>query len=124
MNIELPILLVDDLAAMRRVVRSLLQQIGYDCVSEAADGLSALALLRTGGFQLLILDWNMPGLSGIELLNAIREEPGMATLPILMLTVEARRDQIAAAKAAGVSGGLIKPFSAESLRTALEALKT
>jgi two-component system, chemotaxis family, chemotaxis protein CheY len=109
-------LVVDDFPTMRRMVRSVLTELGYGNVTEAEDGSSALPLLRDGNFDFLITDWNMPGMAGLDLLKAVRADPRLAKMPVLMLTAEAKRGQIVAAAQAGVNGYVIKPFTAEVLR--------
>jgi len=109
-------LVVDDFSTMRRIVKSVLNELGYSNVTEADDGSTALPLLRTGNFDFLITDWNMPGMPGLDLLKAVRADEKLAKLPVLMLTAEAKRDQIVAAAHAGVNGYVIKPFTADVLR--------
>jgi two-component system chemotaxis response regulator CheY len=100
---------------MRRIVKNLLQELGYANVQEADDGSSALPMLKTGNFDFVITDWNMPQLPGLELLKAVRADPNLAHLPVLMVTAEAKREQIVEAAQAGVSGYVIKPFTAQTL---------
>ena len=110
------ILVVDDFSTMRRIIKGLLQDLGFSNITEAADGLTALSLLKAGNFDLLITDWNMPGMQGVELLREVRADERMKQLPVLMLTAEAKREQIVAAAQAGVSGYVIKPFTAATLK--------
>ena len=119
MNAEMKFLIVDDFATMRRMVRSVLTELGYSNVTEADDGSIVLPLLRDGNFDFLITDWNMPGLPGLDLLKAVRANPKLAKLPVLMLTAEAKRDQIVEAAQAGVNGYVIKPFTADVLKKKL-----
>ncbi|MGC1459817.1 MAG: chemotaxis response regulator CheY [Steroidobacteraceae bacterium] len=119
MNAEMKFLIVDDFATMRRMVRSVLTELGYTNVTEADDGSTALPLLRDGAFDFLITDWNMPGMPGLELLKAVRANAKLAKLPVLMLTAEAKRDQIVEAAQAGVNGYVIKPFTADVLKKKL-----
>ncbi|HTY93465.1 MAG TPA: chemotaxis response regulator CheY [Steroidobacteraceae bacterium] len=116
MNPDMKFLVVDDFSTMRRIVKSVLNELGYSNVTEADDGSTALPLLRTGNFDFLITDWNMPGMPGLDLLKAVRADEKLAKLPVLMLTAEAKRDQIVAAAHAGVNGYVIKPFTADVLR--------
>ncbi len=116
------ILVVDDFSTMRRIIKNLLRELGLTNVSEADDGNTALPKLRSGDFDLLITDWNMPGMTGIDLLRAVREDENLAHLPVLMVTAEARRDQIIAAAQAGVNGYIIKPFTAGTLKEKLEKI--
>ena len=110
------ILVVDDFSTMRRIIKGLLQDLGFSNITESADGLTALSLLKAGNFDLLITDWNMPGMQGVELLRQVRADERMKKLPVLMLTAEAKREQIVAAAQAGVSGYVIKPFTAATLK--------
>lgn len=115
-------LVVDDFSTMRRIVKNLLHDLGYGNVEEADDGNTALPMLKGGGFDFLITDWNMPGMPGIELLRKVRAEPALAKLPVLMLTAEAKREQIIEAAQAGVSGYVIKPFTAATLKEKLDKI--
>jgi two-component system, chemotaxis family, chemotaxis protein CheY len=115
MNPNLRFLVVDDFAPMREIVRKVLQEIGYEHIMEANDGATALPLLQAHHFDMLITDWNMPKVPGIELLRAVRAEPKLAKLPVLMVTAEVKREQIIAATQAGVNGYIIKPFTAAAL---------
>lgn len=108
-------LVIDDFATVRRIVRTLLKELGYENVDEAEDGLVALGKLNGGGFQFVITDWNMPNMNGLELLQAIRAHAGLKALPVLMITAEAKRDNIVAAAQAGASGYIVKPFTAATL---------
>jgi two-component system chemotaxis response regulator CheY len=112
-------LVVDDYLSMRRMVKSVLNDLGYSNVVEADDGSTALPLLRDGEFDFLITDWNMPGMPGLELLKAVRAHERLAKLPVLMVTAEAKREQIVEAVQAGVNGYVIKPFTAEVLKEKL-----
>jgi two-component system chemotaxis response regulator CheY len=119
MNAEMKFLIVDDFSTMRRMVKSVLNELGYSNVTEADDGSTALPLLRDGDFDFLITDWNMPGMPGLDLLKAVRANAKLAKLPVLMLTAEAKRDQIVEAAQAGVNGYVIKPFTADVLKKKL-----
>jgi len=112
-------LVVDDYLSMRRMVKSVLNDLGYSNVTEADDGSTALPLLRDGEFDFLITDWNMPGMAGLDLLKAVRANERLAKLPVLMVTAEAKREQIVEAVQAGVNGYIIKPFTAEVLKEKL-----
>jgi two-component system chemotaxis response regulator CheY len=116
------ILVVDDFSTMRRIIKGLLQDSGFANITEADDGLTALSLLKAGNFDLLITDWNMPGMQGVELLRQVRADERMKKLPVLMLTAEATRAQIVAAAQAGVSGYVIKPFTAATLREKIDKI--
>ena len=110
-----PILVVDDYQTMVRIVRNLLHQLGFAEVDDAHDGASALAKLRAKRFGLVISDWAMEPMSGLELLQAMRADRELATLPFIMITAENRRDRVALAEQAGANGYIVKPFNAEAL---------
>ena len=119
---DMSFLVVDDFSTMRRIVKNLLHELGYTNVAEADDGTTALPLLRGGSFDFLITDWNMPGMPGLELLKQVRADARLAKLPVLMLTAEAKREQIVEAAQAGVSGYVIKPFTATTLREKIDKI--
>jgi two-component system chemotaxis response regulator CheY len=110
-----PILVVDDYKTMVRIVRNLLQQLGFTNVDDASDGASALAKLRAQRFGLVISDWAMEPMSGLELLQAMRADPALKTLPFIMITAENRKERVAEAEQAGADGYIVKPFNAETL---------
>ncbi|MBP2167082.1 chemotaxis response regulator CheY [Erwiniaceae bacterium BAC15a-03b] len=112
-------LVVDDFNTMRRIVRNLLKELGFNNVEEAEDGADALNKLRAGAFDFVISDWNMPNMDGLELLKTIRADGGMAKLPVLMVTAEAKKENIVAAAQAGASGYVVKPFTAATLEEKL-----
>ncbi len=116
------ILVVDDFSTMRRIIKNLLRDLGFTQIAEADDGTTALPMLKAGDFDLLITDWNMPGMTGIDLLKAVRADEKLAKLPVLMVTAEARREQIIVAAQAGVNGYIIKPFTAATLKEKLEKI--
>ncbi len=115
-------LVVDDFSTMRRIVKNLLHDLGYQNVTEADDGKTALPMLQDGHYDFLITDWNMPGMPGIDLLQAVRSDQKLAKLPVLMLTAEAKREQIVRAAQAGVNGYVIKPFTAITLKEKLDKI--
>lgn len=115
MDKNIHILIVDDFSTMRRIVKNLLSDLGFFNTAEADDGTTALAELRKGPFDLVITDWNMPGMPGIDLLRQIRADPALARIPVLMVTAESKREQIIEAAQAGVNGYVIKPFTAATL---------
>ncbi len=119
---QMRFLVVDDFSTMRRIVKNLLHDLGYQNVTEADDGNTALPILKSGGVDFLITDWNMPGMPGLDLLKAVRADAQLAKLPVLMLTAEAKREQIIEAAQAGVNGYVIKPFTAETLKEKLEKI--
>jgi two-component system chemotaxis response regulator CheY len=110
-----PILVVDDYKTMVRIVRNLLHQLGFEDVDEANDGASALAKLRARRFGLVISDWAMEPMDGLELLRQVRADPQLKTLPFIMITAENRTERVAKAKQAGANGYIVKPFTAETL---------
>ena len=122
MSNQLKFLVVDDFSTMRRIVKNLLNELGYSEVTEADDGNTALPILKAGGIDFLITDWNMPGMPGLDLLKAVRGDAKLAKLPVLMLTAEAKREQIIEAAQAGVSGYVIKPFTAETLKEKIDKI--
>ena len=122
MSNELRFLVVDDFSTMRRIVKNLLQELGYQNVQEADDGQTALPMLKTGNFDFVITDWNMPQMAGLDLLKAVRADAALKHLPVLMVTAEAKREQIVEAAQAGVSGYVIKPFTAQTLSEKLNKI--
>lgn len=122
MNPNTKILVVDDFPTMRRIVRNLLGELGYTNISEADDGQTALPMLQNGDFEFLVTDWNMPGMTGIDLLKAVRANDKLAKMPVLMVTAEASKEQIVEAAQAGVSGYIIKPFTAATLAEKLDRI--
>lgn len=115
-------LVVDDFSTMRRIIKNLLHDLGYSNVTEADDGKTALPMLQAGNYEFLITDWNMPGMPGIDLLRAVRADSKLAKLPVLMLTAEAKREQIVMAAQAGCNGYVIKPFTAITLKEKLDKI--
>ncbi|MGL6069939.1 chemotaxis response regulator CheY [Craterilacuibacter sp.] len=108
-------LVVDDFSTMRRIVRNLLKELGFTNVDEAEDGQVALHKLKNQSFDFIVSDWNMPNMTGIELLKAVRAEPQLRHLPFLMITAEAKRENIIEAATAGANGYIVKPFTAATL---------
>lgn len=122
MDMAMRVLIVDDFSTMRRIIKNLLRDIGFTNAVEADDGSTALPILRTSEVGLMITDWNMPHMPGIELLRHVRAEERLKDLPVLMVTAEASRDQIMQAVEAGVNGYIIKPFTAETLAKKIEKI--
>ncbi len=122
MSTSIKYLVVDDFSTMRRIVKNLLQELGYQNVQEADDGKTAWPMLQTGNFDFVITDWNMPLMPGLDLLKAIRADEKLKSLPVLMVTAEAKREQIVEAVQAGVSGYVVKPFTAEILKQKLDKI--
>jgi two-component system chemotaxis response regulator CheY len=119
-NKQLKVLIVDDQRTMVRIIRNLLKQIEFQNFDEAGDGAEALQKLRAGGFGLVICDWNMPNMTGLELLQQVRADPKLKGLPFIMITAESKTENVIAAKQAGVSNYIVKPFNAETLRDKIE----
>ncbi len=120
MDKNMKILVVDDFSTMRRIVKNLLRDLGFTNTVEADDGKTALPILEAGGIDFLVTDWNMPGMTGIDLLKAVRSNPDLVDLPVLMVTAEAKREQIVMAAQAGVNGYVIKPLPAATLKEKIE----
>lgn len=116
------ILIVDDFSTMRRIVKNLLRDLGFTNTSEADDGLTALPMLQSGKYDFLVTDWNMPGMQGIDLLKAVRADAKLASLPVLMVTAESKKEQIVEAAQAGVNGYVVKPFTAATLKEKIDKI--
>ncbi|HJV25710.1 MAG TPA: chemotaxis response regulator CheY [Aromatoleum sp.] len=115
-------LVVDDFSTMRRIVRNLLKELGYTNVDEAEDGAVALQKLNSGPFDFVVTDWNMPNMDGLTLLQTIRQTPHLKHLPVLMVTAEAKKENIIAAAQAGANGYIVKPFTAATMAEKLEKI--
>lgn len=122
MKKDIKILVVDDFSTMRRIIKNLLRDLGFNNVIEADDGKTALPILQQGGIDFLVTDWNMPGMTGIDLVRTVRADPSLSGIPILMVTAEAKREQIIAAAQAGVNGYVVKPFTAAVLKEKLDKI--
>ncbi len=116
---NMPILIVDDYKTMLRIIRNLLKQLGFDNVDEAMDGSEALKKLREKSFNLVISDWNMEPMTGLQLLREVRSDARLKSLPFIMVTAESKTENVVAAKQAGVSNYIVKPFNAETLKQKL-----
>jgi two-component system chemotaxis response regulator CheY len=116
------ILVVDDFSTMRRIIKNLLRDLGYNNTAEADDGATALPMLQSQPFDFVVTDWNMPVMTGIDLLQAIRADAKLKSLPVLMVTAEAKKDQIVMAAQAGVNGYIVKPFTAATLKEKIEKI--
>ncbi|MBI3606706.1 MAG: chemotaxis response regulator CheY [Nitrospirae bacterium] len=121
-DFNMKILIVDDMSTMRRILKNSLKQIGYTDMEEAEDGNDALTKLREGGFGFVVSDWNMPNMSGLELLKAIRQDEALKAIPVLMVTAEAQKENIMEAIQAGVSNYIVKPFTAETLKEKVDKI--
>jgi two-component system chemotaxis response regulator CheY len=119
---KMSVLVVDDYATMRRIVRNLLTQIGFSDIDEAADGAGALRKLREREFQLVISDWNMEPMTGLQLLKEVRADNHLGKLPFIMVTAESKTENVVAAKEAGVNNYIVKPFNAETLKKKIESV--
>jgi len=119
---NLKFLVVDDFSTMRRIVRNLLKELGFVNVDEAEDGVVALQKLKAGGFDFVVSDWNMPNMDGLALLQAIRGEETLRGVPVLMVTAEAKKENIIMAAQAGASGYIVKPFTAATLEEKLNKI--
>jgi len=116
------ILIVDDFSTMWRIIKNLLRDLGFNNTEEADDGNTGLPKLQSGNFDFLVTDWNMPGMTGIELLQAVRADPKLQNLPVLMVTAEAKKEQIVMAAQAGVNGYVVKPFTAQTLKEKIDKI--
>ena len=119
---ELKYLIVDDFSTMRRIIRNLLKELDYTNAEEAEDGLAALQKLESNDFDFIVTDWNMPKMDGLNLLQEIRKNPKYKHLPVLMITAEAKKENIIAAAQAGASGYIVKPFTSQTLKEKLEKI--
>ncbi len=119
MDKNMKILVVDDFSVMRRIIKNLLVELGFSDISEADDGKTALPMLQQGNFDLVISDWNMPGMTGMQLLQAIRADQRLSATPVLLVTAENKRENIIHAAQVGVNGYVVKPFTAATLNEKL-----
>ncbi len=122
MDKNMKILIVDDFSTMRRIIKNLLRDLGFTNTDEADDGTTALPMLQTGKYDFLVTDWNMPGMTGIDLLKAVRNDSKLVNLPVLMVTAESKREQIIEAAQAGVNGYVVKPFTAATLQEKIDKI--
>ena len=121
-DISMPILVVDDYSTMIRIVRNLLKQVGFRDIDDASNGSAALQKMRERKYGLVISDWNMEPMTGYELLKEVRADPLLAQTPFILLTAESKIENVVAAKEAGVSTYIVKPFNAQTLKTKIEAM--
>ena len=122
MGQDIKFLLVDDFSTMRRIVKTFLHDLGYPNVAEADNSSTALPMLKSGDFNFLITHWNIPGAPGLELVRAVRADPDLARMPVLLLTAQPKPQQIVVAMQAGISGYVVKPFTSKTLREKLEKI--
>lgn len=120
MDKNMNVLIVDDYRTMLRIIRNLLKQLDFNNVDEATDGQEALVKLRAGNFGLVISDWNMAPMTGLDLLKEVRADARLKNIPFIMITAESKTENVIAAKAAGVSNYIVKPFNAETLKDKIE----
>jgi two-component system chemotaxis response regulator CheY len=121
-NLSMPVLVVDDYNTMIRIIRNLLKQLGFEDIDDATDGSAALEKMRGKKYGLVISDWNMEPMTGFELLKEVRADPNLAKTPFIMVTAESKTENVIAAKKAGVSNYIVKPFNATTLKTKIEAV--
>lgn len=119
---KIKILVVDDFSTMRRIVKNILKQLGFENIEEAEDGAQAYNKLKSGGFGFVVSDWNMPNMDGLDLLKKIRSDPELKDLPVLMVTAEAEKEKVIEAIKAGVSNYIVKPFTAEVLKEKMDRI--
>jgi len=122
LDLKIKILVVDDFSTIRRIVKNILKQIGYTDIDEAEDGNGALAKLRQYQYDLMVSDWNMPDMTGLDLLKAIRTDSALSGIPVLIVTAEAKKEDVVEAIKAGVNNYIVKPFTAEALREKIEKI--
>ncbi|RJQ55769.1 MAG: chemotaxis protein CheY [Nitrospiraceae bacterium] len=121
-DFKMKILVVDDFSTMRRIVKNLLRQLGYENIEEAEDGAQAFTKLKQGGFGFVVSDWNMPNMDGLELLKNVRSDPELKDIPILMVTAEAEKEKVITAIQAGVNNYVVKPFTGEILKEKMDKI--
>ena len=121
-DMSMPVLVVDDYNTMIRIIRNLLKQLGFENVDDASDGSAALAKMQTRKYGLVISDWNMEPMSGYDLLQQVRADPGLGATPFIMVTAESKTENVIAAKKAGVNNYIVKPFNAQTLKAKIEAV--
>ncbi len=121
-DLQMPVLIVDDYNTMVRIIRNLLRQLGFEHVDDANDGSIALAKMRTRKYGLVISDWNMEPMTGYDLLQEVRSDPNLASTPFIMVTAESKTENVIAAKRAGVSNYIVKPFNAQTLKNKIETV--
>ena len=121
-DLSVPVLVVDDAITMARIIRNLVQQLGFKNVDEANGAITALAKMRTKHYGLVISDWNMAPVTGLDLLRQVRADPNLGELPFIMVTAEARKDHVIEAKAAGANNYIVKPFDGPMLKAKIDAV--
>jgi two-component system, chemotaxis family, chemotaxis protein CheY len=121
-DLSMPVLIVDDYNTMVRIIRNLLKQLGFEHIDDASDGSQALAKMRERKYGLVISDWNMEPMTGYDLLQEVRSDPSLQTIPFIMVTAESKTENVIAAKKAGVSNYIVKPFNAQTLKSKIDAV--
>jgi two-component system chemotaxis response regulator CheY len=121
-DLTLPILIVDDYNTMIRIIRNLLRQLGFEHIDDASDGSAALEKMRLRRYGLVISDWNMEPMTGYDFLQEVRADPGLAATPFIMVTAESKTENVIAAKKAGVSNYIVKPFNAQTLKSKIDSV--
>ena len=121
-DLTIPVLIVDDYNTMVRIIRNLLRQLGFEHIDDANDGSTALAKMQQRKYGLVISDWNMEPMTGYDLLREVRADPNLATTPFIMITAESKTENVIAAKKAGVSNYIVKPFNAQTLKSKIDAV--
>lgn len=121
-DLSMPVLIVDDYNTMVRIIRNLLKQLGFEHIDDANDGSQALAKMRERQYGLVISDWNMEPMTGYDLLQQVRADPGLSTTPFIMVTAESKTENVIAAKKAGVSNYIVKPFNAQTLKSKIDSV--
>ena len=121
-DLSMPVLIVDDYNTMVRIIRNLLKQLGFQDIDDANDGSQALAKMHERQYGLVISDWNMEPMTGYDLLKQVRSDPGLSTTPFIMVTAESKTENVIAAKKAGVSNYIVKPFNAQTLKSKIDAV--
>ncbi|NTU41480.1 MAG: chemotaxis protein CheY [Nitrospirales bacterium] len=121
-DLKMKFLVVDDFSTMRRIVKNILKQLGYENIDEAEDGAQAYSKLKSGGYDFVITDWNMPNMDGLGLLKSIRGDADLKGMPVLMVTAESEKEKVIAAIQSGVNNYVVKPFTAEVLKEKLDRI--
>ena len=121
-DLSMPVLIVDDYNTMVRIIRNLLRQLGFEHIDDATDGSAALAKMHQRKYGLVISDWNMEGMTGYDLLQQVRSDPGLYATPFIMVTAESKTENVIAAKKAGVSNYIVKPFNAQTLKSKIDSV--
>jgi two-component system chemotaxis response regulator CheY len=121
-DLSMPVLIVDDYNTMVRIIRNLLRQLGFEHIDDASDGTTALAKMETRKYGLVISDWNMEPMTGYDLLQRVRANPEMSETPFIMVTAESKTENVVAAKRAGVSNYIVKPFNAQTLKSKIDSV--